>query len=49
MSPTEPTAPAAQIHKGLEGVIADETQISDVDGQHCQLDHLTIYRDLLLE
>jgi citrate synthase len=29
-----------QVHKGLEGVIASETQISDVDGTRCQL----IYR-----
>jgi len=29
--------PAVEIHKGLEGVIADETRISEVDGQRCQL------------
>ncbi len=32
--------PATPIQKGLDGVIADETAISDVDGQQCQL----IYR-----
>ena len=31
---------AIQVHKGLEGVVAGETSISDVDGQRCQL----IYR-----
>ncbi len=39
MSAAEPTA-ASAIRKGLEGVVAGETAISDVDGQRCQL----IYR-----
>ncbi len=38
-STTPPPAPT-QVHKGLEGVVADETFISEVDGQRCQL----IYR-----
>jgi citrate synthase len=33
-------ASPAEVHKGLEGVVAGETAISDVDGQRCQL----IYR-----
>ena len=40
MSPADPTAsPAAtpQVHRGLEGIVAGETAISDVDGQRCQL------------
>lgn len=37
--------PAAQVHKGLEGVIAGETAISDVDGQRCEL----IYRGYHLD
>ena len=32
--------PSVQVQKGLEGVVAGETAISDVDGQRCQL----IYR-----
>ena len=35
-SPTQPTT----VRKGLEGVVAGETSISDVDGKNCQL----IYR-----
>ena len=35
-SPT-PDIAAPKIAKGLEGVIADETRISEVDGQQCQL------------
>ncbi len=35
----------SQISKGLDGVIADETRISEVDGQHCQL----IYRGYHLD
>ncbi len=31
------TEPSPIIAKGLDGVIADETRISDVDGKHCQL------------
>ena len=38
-------ATSAQVHKGLEGVIADETAISDVDGQRCEL----IYRGYHLD
>ena len=30
-------APAVQVHKGLDGIVADETRISEVDGQRCQL------------
>ncbi|MEK7862691.1 MAG: citrate/2-methylcitrate synthase, partial [Chloroflexota bacterium] len=33
------------VRKGLEGVVADETAISDVDGQRCQL----IYRGYTLD
>ena len=42
MSAPDPAAPASapQVHRGLEGVVAGETAISDVDGQRCQL----IYR-----
>jgi len=40
MTPNDQTASPPQLHKGLEGVIAGETAISDVDGQRCQL----IYR-----
>jgi citrate synthase len=36
----EPTSQSEQIRKGLEGVVAGETAISEVDGQLCQL----IYR-----
>ncbi len=32
-----PDVAAPKIAKGLEGVIADETRISEVDGQQCQL------------
>jgi len=32
--------PSPQVHKGLEGVVASETRVSDVDGARCQL----IYR-----
>ena len=39
MNPSEPPVPADP-HKGLEGVLAGETSISDVDGHRCQL----IYR-----
>ena len=35
----DPAAPG-QVHKGLEGVVAGETHISEVDGHRCQL----IYR-----
>ena len=37
---SEQAAQAEQVRKGLEGVVAGETAISDVDGQRCQL----IYR-----
>ncbi len=40
MSPREQTASSPEVRKGLEGVIAGDTSISRVDGQHCQL----IYR-----
>ena len=42
MSPTAstPAVPSVEVRKGLEGVVADETRISDVDGQGCRL----IYR-----
>ena len=38
-------APPPQVHKGLEGIVAGETRISDVDGQRCQL----IYRGYHLD
>ncbi len=44
MTPTGP-APAPIVHKGLEGVVAGDTAISDVDGQQCQL----IYRGYPLD
>ena len=37
MSPNEQAAPPVKVQKGLEGVVAGETAISDVDGQRCQL------------
>ena len=40
MSPSEQVTQPEQIRKGLEGVVAGETAISDVDGHRCQL----IYR-----
>ena len=40
MSPSEQTTSSPEVHKGLEGVVAGDTSISRVDGQHCQL----IYR-----
>ena len=44
MSPATPTTSAPTeslpIRKGLDGVVVDQTKISDVDGQRCQL----IYR-----
>ena len=40
MSTGNEATQALQIRKGLEGVVAGETSISDVDGQRCQL----IYR-----
>ena len=40
MGPGEQTAQPVEIHRGLEGIVAGETAISDVDGQRCQL----IYR-----
>jgi len=43
MASSEPST--AQVHKGLEGVVAGETAISDVDGQRCQL----IYRGYHLD
>lgn len=39
-----PTAPPA-LSKGLEGVVVDETAISDVDGQRCEL----VYRGYQLD
>ena len=42
MSPTTQSEP---VRKGLEGVVAGETAISDVDGQRCQL----IYRGYQLD
>lgn len=46
MSVSEPNPPAAEpVRKGLEGVVAGETSISDVDGQNCQL----IYRGYSIE
>ena len=39
-TPTSPPSQPADVRKGLEGVVAGETHISDVDGQRCQL----IYR-----
>ena len=40
MSTPQPPTQPAQVHKGLEGVVAGETSVSDVDGQNCRL----IYR-----
>ena len=40
MTPGDQTMESAQVRKGLEGVVAGDTAISDVDGQRCQL----IYR-----
>ncbi|MBI2105058.1 MAG: citrate synthase [Candidatus Omnitrophica bacterium] len=40
MNPIEPASPHAEVRRGLEGVVADKTSISEVDGQRCQL----IYR-----
>ena len=40
MSPSEQTTSSPEVRKGLEGVVAGDTSISRVDGQHCQL----IYR-----
>lgn len=37
---SQPAPTPSPVHKGLEGVVAGETAISDVDGQRCQL----IYR-----
>ncbi|MBI3330712.1 MAG: citrate synthase [Candidatus Omnitrophica bacterium] len=37
MSPQDPTTPPAEVRRGLEGVVAGETAISEVDGQRCQL------------
>ena len=44
MSP-EPVASTLKVQKGLEGVVAGETAISDVDGQRCEL----IYRGYHLD
>jgi citrate synthase len=44
MSLSDPTL-QLRVHKGLEGVVAGETSISDVDGQRCQL----IYRGYHLD
>ena len=41
----EPAMPTPTVQKGLEGVVAGETAISDVDGQRCQL----IYRGYHLD
>jgi len=40
MTPTSQDPAAGQIHKGLEGIVAGDTYISEVDGHRCQL----IYR-----
>ena len=40
MSASNETVSATKVQKGLEGIIAGETRVSDVDGAHCQL----IYR-----
>jgi len=40
MNPGDPMTPPVEIRRGLEGVVAGETSISEVDGQRCQL----IYR-----
>jgi citrate synthase len=40
MNPTSSSSASPQIQKGLEGVVASETQLSDVDGVGCRL----IYR-----
>ena len=37
MSPGDHPTPSVEIHRGLEGVIAGETSISEVDGHRCQL------------
>ena len=39
MNPS-PSSSSVQVHKGLEGITASETRLSDVDGARCQL----IYR-----
>jgi len=40
MSPSDQATPSTEIRRGLEGVVVDETSISEVDGHRCQL----IYR-----
>ena len=40
MNTSSETAQPVAVHKGLEGIVAEQTSISDVDGQRCQL----IYR-----
>lgn len=45
MSPSEQAPQFEPIRKGLEGVVAGETAISDVDGQRCQL----IYRGYAID
>src|SRR5262245_49944043 len=37
MSASDSTVQSEQVRKGLEGVVAGETAISDVDGHRCQL------------
>lgn len=37
MSAGDQTSPAAEVRRGLEGVVAGTTSISEVDGQRCQL------------
>lgn len=45
MTPNGPAPTSPVVQKGLEGVVAGETAISDVDGQRCQL----IYRGYPLD
>ncbi len=37
MNPSQMSSQTPTVHKGLEGIVAGETSISDVDGQRCQL------------
>ena len=44
-APADSPAVSPKVQKGLEGVVAGETAVSDVDGQRCQL----IYRGYHLD
>ena len=45
MTPGDQTAQPVDVRRGLEGVVAGDTAISDVDGQRCQL----IYRGYTID